>query len=739
MACLFAFALLRDVAAAPPWRAGVASVDITPETSIWLAGYAARREPSRGVAQPIHAKALALQSEGARLVIVTTDLLGLPRDLADRVAARIGKRHDLRREQILLTASHSHSAPVIADRLVGMYRLDGTNRQTVARYTRRVEDAMVRVAGGALESLSPARLSFAHGRATFARNRRRVNPDDPQDHDVAVLLAQIDRQAAPRRAILFEYACHNTVLDGLEICGDYAGFAQSYLESSGPGTTALFVSGCGGDINPEPRRRMELARQHGRELADAVLEAIGGPRERVAAGLSAALDHAALPLVAAPPRATIENQLEDANVYVRIRARQLLSRLDAGEDLDAPYPLPVQVWRLGPPPDSGPGGFTLVALGGEVVIDYALRLRRELGAYRLMVAAYANDCPAYIPSERVLREGGYEGGGAMLYYGFHGPWAPGVEERVVATIHEAHRRAGGGPGTAARGGIFEASAELERLWTGGEFTEGPAVSPTTGDVYFTDIPARRIMNLKSGGSVSVLREDSGRANGLAFDAAGRLIVCEGAAPGGRGRVVRLENDGSTTVLAEKIEGRRLDDPNDLAIDRHGRIYFSDPRHAGDGPRALDRGSVYRIDAPGKISRVTTEIEEPNGLAMSTDGGELYVSDTAARKLFAFALREDGSLGERRTVFDFSPGRAIDGMALDAEGNIYGAAGEGERSGIHVISPTGELLAFLPVPETVTNCAFGGRDGRTLFVTAGRSLYRARIRHPGSAAEPGSGE
>ncbi len=427
------------------WQAGVARADITPAESIWLAGYAARRQPSQGVALPIHVKALALDPpDGDPLVLLTADLITMPRGVAEEVAGQIRHRFKLPRERILLAASHSHSSPVVEDRLLGMYRLSEIDRKKVGAYTRSVEAKLFSVAVQALESLQPASLSYGHGQAGFGENRRKVNSNDPVDHDVPVLLVDFSpshptRNNAQRRAVVFAYACHNTTLDGYQVCGDYAGCAQAHLQETHPGLTALFVSGCGADINPHPRRSMALARAHGEELARAVSRVLSGPLTSIDSSAGAAFGYAHLPLAPVPRRSELTRQLHDENVYVRKRARQLLQQLNSGRGIADSYPLPLQVWRLGSNPERA---FRIVAIAGEVVVDYALRLKRELGEKGLLVAGYTNDCPGYIPSERVLKEGGYEGGDAMLYFGVHGSWLPGVENRVIRLVHELLHTAG---------------------------------------------------------------------------------------------------------------------------------------------------------------------------------------------------------------------------------------------------------------------------------------------------------
>lgn len=281
-------------------------------------------------------------------------------------------------------------------------------------------------------------------------------------------------------------------------------------------------------------------------------------------------------------------------------------------------------------------------------------------------------------------------------------------------------------------------ASLEKVWTGGEFTEGPAQGPL-GEIYFSDIPNRRILRHEPGGDTRVFREDSGRANGLIFDRRGRLLACEGAAEGGRRRVVRYEHDGTVTVLAESFEGKRLNSPNDITLDDRGRIYFSDPRYGSQEGRELDLQSVYRIDAPGQVTRIITEVRKPNGLAISPDGKTLYVSDTEARELHAWTLTPEGEARDRRAIFDFGEQRGIDGMEVDTEGNIWAAAGSGDTAAIHVISPAGKLLGKIPVPEFITNCCFAGPRLDTLYITSGTSLYRIRIRARGFVRFPAAGE
>lgn len=428
----------RQAAARPPWKAGVATVDITPASAIWMAGYAARKTASQGTALPLHAKALALEDgDGRRSVLVTLDLLGITDRLARRVAEQALRAHDLPRERLLFNASHTHSGPVLDDMLSVAYDLTDEQRAAIAAYSRDLEPRLTRVIADALARLQPAHVGFGQGEATFAANRRvQFTPDGPVDHAVPILRvdavpADAKTGAAPEPlAIVFGYACHNTTLqaDVVQFHGDYAGVAQAVLERRHPGTTAMFVSGCGADQNPKPRGTMALVEQHGVALADAIDRAMPSPLDRLAARLSAHYATVDLPFATPPDRDGWKAKLQDADQYVRRHARLMLDALDRDGKLPAAQAEPIQIWRFA-------GGPTLVALGGEVVVDYALRLRKDYPDRPLWIAGYSNDVFGYVPSSRVLKEGGYEGGGAMIYYGRPGAFAPPVEDLIHETIH----------------------------------------------------------------------------------------------------------------------------------------------------------------------------------------------------------------------------------------------------------------------------------------------------------------
>ena len=273
------------------------------------------------------------------------------------------------------------------------------------------------------------------------------------------------------------------------------------------------------------------------------------------------------------------------------------------------------------------------------------------------------------------------------------------------------------------------------------FTEGPTVAED-GTVYFTDLGNNRIMRLSTDGQLSTFREPSHRANGLIFDSEWRLLACEsGDGDTVLPRVTRTNMEtGEIEVIADAFEGKQLHSPNDLSFDTQGRIYFTD--RPGPNPRPDQTGvhAVYRVDPDGSIARILTEPEvvRPNGIVISPDDRTLYVIETdqsegGPRLIRAYDLSDAGTVSNMRVFHDFSPGRSGDGMTIDSEGNLYVAAGLNRRrgtsetldtvAGIHVFSPDGELLEHIPIPEdTITNAAFGGPDLRTLYVTAGKTLF-----------------
>jgi neutral/alkaline ceramidase-like enzyme len=444
LASLLPYATVLPEPSDASWQVGVARINITPEQLMWMSGYASRTKPAEGKVHDLWAKALAIQdAKGQRVVLITMDLVGIPRELSVSVCEELKVKHRLPREAILLNVSHTHTGPVVRSNLTVMYDLDETQRRYVAEYGVQLQQKLVAVAGEALRNLAPAQLAWGNGHATFAVNRRNNKEADvpklrelgqlrgPVDHDVPVL--SVRDAGGKLRAIVCGYACHATVLSFQQWSGDYPGFAQLALEKAHPDCTALFWAGCGADQNPLPRRSVALAEAYGKQLADSVEAVLRSPMQPITGSLAAAYREIDLPFADLPSR---DKLLEDSMAkdrYVAARAKLLLGQIEKQGSLRGTYPYPVQTWRLG----DGP---TWLALGGEVVVDYALRLKKELGPGSVWVAGYSNDVMAYIPSLRVLKEGGYEGGGAMVYYGLPTVWSPRVEELIVAAAKEQAAR-----------------------------------------------------------------------------------------------------------------------------------------------------------------------------------------------------------------------------------------------------------------------------------------------------------
>lgn len=422
-------------------RAGVARIDITPEGPIWMTGYASRTHPSTGVLHHLWAKSLAIEdAKGGRVVIVTTDLVGLPRSITDTVAARLQKEHGLDRARILFNASHTHTGPLIAGNLQTMFDLGAPDRAKVADYTARLTANLFDVAAAALGNLSPATLDYGFGEVGFATNRRQftangvkigVNRGGHVDHSLPVI--RVRSTSGDLRAVLFAYACHNTTLTGefYEISGDWAGFAQADVEKAHSGATALFIELCGGDQNPEPRSTEALARQHGAEAAREVDRVLDGRLSPLHGPLKAAFEVTELAF-AMHTRDQFEKETGSTNPAAVRRAQAMMKAYDERQPIRR-TPYPVQAIRFN-------RDLTILALGGEVVVDYALRAKREFPDDHLIVAGYSNDVMCYIPTKQILGEGGYEAVDSMIYYGQPGPLADDVEDRIFASIHRVMKR-----------------------------------------------------------------------------------------------------------------------------------------------------------------------------------------------------------------------------------------------------------------------------------------------------------
>jgi hypothetical protein len=461
-ASLCALALARPaLGARPEWKAGLAKVAITPRKSIWMGGFGARKKPSEGVLNELYAKALALEDRsGKRAVLVTTDMTGFTAGLAKRVAEQAERQHGLSRDRLLLNSTHTHSGVLLANplQLWNLGQLSPEQWRDVEEFTRELEGQVVALIGAALKDLRPARLAFGRGTTDFSVNRRlktdkgvvsfRPDPEGPVDHDVPVL--RVESERGQLLGVVFGYACHPSCLmaDNYLFSGDYAGLAAERLEKQHPDAMALFVQGFGGDSTTHPRGTVELARKYGEMLAGAVDKALGGSMKPVNGPLKPA--YTVFPLAFAPPpsreefEARARGQNTDAGRQVqeflkinnedfRKHAQEVLKMMDRNERLPTEYPYPLQVWQFG-------RDLTLLALAGEVVADYAIRLKKEFDPDKLWLAGYSNDVFAYIPSLRVLQEGSYEGGGALAGARLPGPFAPNVEETIIRKVHEQVRR-----------------------------------------------------------------------------------------------------------------------------------------------------------------------------------------------------------------------------------------------------------------------------------------------------------
>ena len=418
-----------SVSAAEMWQAGFGRVVITPDEPTPLSGYAGRNTPAKGKIHDLYARAAALRDpSGKTVVLVSTDLIGVPATMAQRICPVIEKRHGLTRGDIMLTCSHTHCGPALDDELTSMLFLPDNDLATVKKYQPILDAKLIAVVDQAIADLKPAQLATGIGKAEFASHRRAPIGTGPIDHEVPVLRV-LDQDGKTLRGVLFGYACHNTTMGFEMYCGDYAGFAQLYLEDHHPGAVALFHLGCGGDQNPLPRRKIEICEKYGRMLGVAVEQVLDQTLPPVIGTLKADLQRIELPFAFVPTAADLESKKAKGNKYEQALADSLLKKLAAGETLPATYPYPIQVWQVG-------DGVTWVALGGEITVEYSLRVKERLGQGRTWVTGYANDVMSYIPSEKILAEGGYEGDTSQTYYQKPTKWAPGIEKRIVDKVVE---------------------------------------------------------------------------------------------------------------------------------------------------------------------------------------------------------------------------------------------------------------------------------------------------------------
>jgi hypothetical protein len=430
LVCLSAFSVFGQSGNTPGWKAGVARVVITPEQSMWMAGYAAREHPSEGKLHDLWIKALALEdSGGKRGVLLTADLLGFPKKMSDRIRDRVEKKYGLTRSQVVLSCSHTHSGPVLNDALFDIYPLDKEQLERVEKYSAWLEDQVVSLVGKALSSMAPALLFARNGVTRFEVNRRNnIESEMPTQtelkgpSDYAVPVIKVANEKGEVVAIVFGYACHATVLDQYMWSGDYPGYSQIELEKSFPGATAMFFQGAGSDQNPLPRRTVPLAVQYGKELAAAVERILNEDMPKLNSSLSVAYAEVSLPLNNPPTEQELVKMTNEFTSFQKRWAERMLDETRRGVKFISSYPYPVQVWKLGDQP--------LFVLGGELAVEYAIELKRLFGT-EIFVMGYSNDVMAYIPSETILGEGGYEGEVSQRVYGLPSLWKPGIEKLIL--------------------------------------------------------------------------------------------------------------------------------------------------------------------------------------------------------------------------------------------------------------------------------------------------------------------
>jgi neutral ceramidase len=395
------------------WKAGVAKVNITPTRSMWMRGYGSRNRPSEGTLHDLWAKALAFEdASGNRAVLVTLDLCMMQKGFSDEIRKKLQKKYKLNLSQIILSFSHTHSGPTLRGEGDHHYKnLTASQRRDIERYSDTWEAQLIKIVGKALATMAPVHISSGNGVARFGVNRRNNNEktlnlaaelQGPVDHAVPVIKVTTVKNNN-LLAVVFGYACHATVLNTYKWSSDYPGLAQAALEEALPGTTAMFFAGSGADINPLPRRTVSLAIQYGNSLAAAVKRVLNEPMQELQPDLVTTYSEIRLAYAALPAESNSSTTKTTAGTYL----------------------YPIQVWRI--------GAQNLVTLGGEVVVDYSIRLK-EIFGQDLFVMAYANAVMGYIPSTRVLHEGGYEGTKALNSHDGPTVWKADIENLIVREV-----------------------------------------------------------------------------------------------------------------------------------------------------------------------------------------------------------------------------------------------------------------------------------------------------------------
>ncbi len=427
----------------PDLDVGIAVRDITPELPIPLAGYAGRKHAANKLDTPLLAQALALRNAaGQRFVFVTIDNCEVSHNFMEPVYRAATERFQLPLGSVAVLSSHTHSGPVLADTLPGMPQPAGEEQERVEKYSQLLRAKIVDVIAAALGDFKPALLEAGQGHAGFAMNRRVYrsgkvefgdNPDGPVDHDVPVLAVKGTNGAI--RAVLFGYACHGTSIrpgarsdeDWYTVSGEYMAYARQQIEAVEPGVIGFYLTGMGADSDPAPRGPLLDAKRHGLELAGAVIGVIDRPMRPIRGSFKFAFDEVSLPLAAPPAREQLEKDAQSTDPSIKQRATIYLKCLSESQPLPQSMKLPVAVVRFG-------DDLTFALMGGEVVVDYSRRLKRVLQNEHPWTIGYAYEVPCYIPSARLLKEGGYEVESSLIYYGLYGPFRPEIEDLLVNRI-----------------------------------------------------------------------------------------------------------------------------------------------------------------------------------------------------------------------------------------------------------------------------------------------------------------
>ena len=418
---------------------GAAKLDITPDYPTLLAGYAGRSAPSEGVDERLWARALAMGNSNP-VVVIAVDNCGVPKTSCDQVAKMLEISHGLPRDRTVVMSTHTHNAPVLTGYAVVLWsgRISEEQVKTMERYTRWLEEQLVKVARKALDSRIEGKLAWGQGRVTFGGNRRVLNAngwqgfgfqiDKPVDHSMPLLLAT-GADGDPIAAWC-NYACHCTTLGARNhLSGDWAGFANTAVEEQHPDAIALTTIGCGADVGPQPSGGANHAREHGESIAREIQRLIQEDKlKTLSEPLRSAAKTVQLPFAPIPNRSTWEETLKSGGFDGEL-ARQQLAQLDRGEVIATHLPYTITTWNFG-------HELGLVFLPGEVCVDYALRLKTVMDWQRLWINGWANDVPCYIPSKRILAEGGYEADSSMIYYNQPTRFAPSVEDIIVSGVCE---------------------------------------------------------------------------------------------------------------------------------------------------------------------------------------------------------------------------------------------------------------------------------------------------------------